>query len=76
MFMNQLVENWQKAREQVLGKEEFISGEIQKTFLDTVKVYYFFFMLSLPLRRPNQNLICSKELLQQCRRRISTIASF
>ena len=49
MFMNQLVANWQKAREQVLGKEEFVSEEMQTTFFQTIEVYYFFFMLSLPI---------------------------
>ena len=49
MFMNQLVANWQKAREQVLGKEEFVSEEMQTTFFDIMQVYYFFFMLSFPI---------------------------
>ena len=42
MFMNQLVENWKKAKEQVLGKEEFVSGEADLDFVDTIKIYYFF----------------------------------
>ncbi len=49
MFMNQLVANWQKAREQVLGKEEFVSEEMQTTFFQTIEVYYWFFMQSIPL---------------------------
>ncbi len=50
MFMNQLVENWQKAREKVLGKEEFITQEGSgDPFLDTIKIYYFFIILSLPI---------------------------
>ena len=47
--MNQLVANWQKAREQVLGKEEFVSEEVQTTFIQSIQVYYFFFILSLPI---------------------------
>lgn len=47
--MNQLVTNWQKAREQVLGKEEFVSEEVQTTFFQSMQIYYFFIILSLPI---------------------------
>lgn len=49
MFMNQLVKNWEKAKAQVLGKEEFDSKEIKLDFVNTVKIYYFFLILSLPI---------------------------
>lgn len=49
MFMNQLVENWKKAKEQVLGKEEFVSEEQKLDVVNTIKIYYFFLLLSLPI---------------------------
>lgn len=49
MFMNQLVKNWEKAKEQVLGKEEFVSEKVKVDFVNTIKIYYFFLILSLPI---------------------------